>query len=374
MPFNRATLAPNQEKYVIEAMQSGHLSGDGPFTSVASKLLSDLHGGSKVLLTTSCTSALEMAGVLIGISAGDEVIVPSFTFVSTANAFALLGAKILFADIDPTTFNITAETVKPLIGPNTKAIVPVNYGGAPAVTPDLVELASRYQLKIIEDNAHGLFGRHGSAPLGTLSEISTLSFHETKNITSGEGGAIVVNNPELWDRAEVTREKGTNRAHFFRGMVDKYTWVDKGSSYLMSDVNAAMLLAQIEFAEVIQNRRKTTFEAYMCGLESWAQNHLVQLPAHLWNESSPAHLFPIVMQSLKDRTELIEHARTLGVSLAFHYVPLHDSPGGRKFGEVRTDMSVTNRVSECLVRLPLFSDATQGDADRVLDALTSFRV
>lgn len=313
-----------------------------------------------------------MAGVLIGISAGDEVIVPSFTFVSTANAFALLGARILFADIDPTTFNITAETVRPLIGPNTKAIVPVNYGGAPAVTPDLVELASRYQLKIVEDNAHGLFGSTERGPLGTESDLSTLSFHETKNITSGEGGAIVINDESLWEKAEIVREKGTNRSQFFRGMVDKYTWVERGSSYLMSDVNAALLLAQLQFRDEIQYRRKSVFDLFFNALEGWGERVGAALPGHLWNNRSSSHLFPVLMQSLEQRSRLIQYAKSNGVQLAFHYVPLHNSPGGLKYGRSDEHLEVTQEVADCLVRLPVFSDMTLREAERVIEVVTSF--
>jgi len=281
VPFNRATVAPRQVEYVQEAFASGHLSGDGPFTKRASQHLSELHNGSKVLLTTSCTSALELSALLLGLQPGDEVIVPSFTFVSSANAFVIMGATIVFAEIERETLSISARTVEHLITSRTRAIVAVNYGGAPSVTAELVELASKHDIVIIEDNAHGLFGSHDGKPLGTQAALSTLSFHETKNITCGEGGALVINDPKFAERAEIIREKGTNRSQFFRGMIDKYTWVDKGSSYLMSDINAAVLLAQLEHSGIIQQRRQSAFEYYMNELEGWASEIGAVLPHHL---------------------------------------------------------------------------------------------
>jgi dTDP-4-amino-4,6-dideoxygalactose transaminase len=361
-----------QGTYVNEAFQSGHLSGDGPFTKRASQVLSDLHGRSKVLLTTSCTSALELSALLLDLQPGDEVIVPSFTFVSSANAFVIMGAQIVFAEVEPDTFSISTRTVEKLITPRTKAIVAVNYGGHPSVTDDLVALAAQHSIMIIEDNAHGLFASDEGIPLGTKSALSTLSFHETKNITCGEGGALVINDPSLIERAEIIREKGTNRSLFFRGMIDKYTWVDKGSSYLMSDVNAAILAAQLEHAEIIQQRRHQAFRLYMEGLADWANKVGARLPHHLAGENRPAHLFPILMPSLKSRTELIEFAKTHNVQLTFHYVPLHHSPGGEKFGRYTGDFSDTENISNALVRLPLFSDLVSRDSSRVIEVLLEF--
>lgn len=373
VPFNRPTIAPNEESYVLQAIQSGRLSGDGPFTQRASRVLSEIHNGSKVLLTTSCTSALEMAGLLLDIGPGDEVIVPSFTFVSSANAFVLHGATVVFAEVDPATLNIKAESVAPLVNKKTKAIVTVNYGGYPSVTDDMLSLSQERGIPIIEDNAHGLFGASSGAALGTRSSISTLSFHETKNITCGEGGAIVVNDDSLRDRAEVIREKGTNRSQFFRGMVDKYTWTDKGSSYLMSEINAALLLSQLEFSSVIQQRRRNVFQIYMKNLREWASVRGANLPLHLDNEDSPCHLFPILMSSLQQRTLLIEKAQHLGVSLAFHYVPLHSSPAGQRFGRTAGPLAHTEQIADTLVRLPLYSDMTEEEAERVLAVLLSLQ-
>ena len=372
VPFNRPTIAPQQSAYVNEAFHGGHLSGDGPFTKKASQVLSDLHGGSKVLLTTSCTSALELSALLLDLQPGDEVIVPSFTFVSSANAFVIMGATIIFAEVERETLSISTKTVQHLITPRTKAIVAVNYGGAPSVTQDLIDLAAAHKVLIIEDNAHGLFASHEGNPLGTQSALSTLSFHETKNITCGEGGALVINDPNLIERAEIIREKGTNRSQFFRGMIDKYTWVEKGSSYLMSDINAAVLLAQLEHADVIQQRRQEAFVSYMVGLKDWADSIGAKLPTHLHRDDRPFHLFPVLMPNLNARTQLIDFAKRKDVFLTFHYVPLHHSPGGETFGRYSDDFTNTQNLSDTLVRLPLFSDMESRDSSRVMEVLLEF--
>jgi len=374
IPFNRPTIAPMQTDYVNEVFQSGFLSGDGPFTKKASLALSALHGGSKVLLTTSCTAALELSAILLDLRPDDEVIVPSFTFVSSANAFIVMGASVVFAEVERETFSISARTVEHLITPRTKAIVAVNYGGAPSVTQELVDLAAAHDIMIIEDNAHGLFGFHENKPLGTQSSLSTLSFHESKNITCGEGGALVINDPMLIDRAEIIREKGTNRSLFFRGMIDKYTWVEKGSSYLMSDINAAVLTAQLEHAPVTQNRRSSIFTIYMEALSDWANSISADLPHHLHKKERPFHLFPILMPSLFSRTQLIEHAKNQGVNLTFHYVPLHTSPGGLRYGRCQDDMSLTNQISDTIVRLPLYSDLTNDAIEKTIETLLDFKI
>ena len=372
IPFNRPTIAPMQAAYVNEAFQSGHWSGDGPFTKRTSQVLSDLHGGSKVLLTTSCTSALELSALLLDLQPGDEVIVPSFTFVSSANAFVIMGATVVFAEIERETLSISVRTVEHLINPRTRAIVAVNYGGAPSVTQELVGLADAHNIIIIEDNAHGLFASHEGNPLGTQSALSTLSFHETKNITCGEGGALIINDQKFIERAEIIREKGTNRSLFFRGMIDKYTWVEKGSSYLMSDINAAVLLAQFEFSETIQQRRRDAFNLYMVQLKSWADSIGATLPTHLHRDDRPFHLFPILMPNLNSRTRLLNFAKSKDVLLTFHYVPLHNSPGGEKFGRFTDEFSNTNKISDTLIRLPLFSDIDNSDALQVLDVVLEF--
>jgi len=374
VPFNRPTVAPQQLEYVNQAFSNGHLSGDGPFTARASKMLSELHNGSKVLLTTSCTSALELSAILLDLQVGDEVIVPSFTFVSSANAFVIMGANIVFAEVESKTLSISVRTVEQLITSRTKAIVAVNYGGHPSVTDELVALAKLHNIMIIEDNAHGLFAYDEGIPLGTKSALSTLSFHETKNITCGEGGALVINDSTLIERAEIIREKGTNRSLFFRGMIDKYTWVDKGSSYLMSDINAAVLTAQLEFVHTIQKRRRTAFMTYIESLDNWANKIGATLPHHLNREDRSSHLFPILMPDLETRTHLIEHAKESEVVLTFHYVPLHDSPGGKKFGISSGSFRTSERISDTLVRLPLFSNINNEHTERVIDVLSSFKI
>ena len=373
VPFNRATVATKQVDYVSESMRSGQIAGDGPFTKKASTLLSKLHENKPVLLTTSCTSALEMCALLLNISEGDEVIVPSFTFVSSANAFALLGAKIVFVDIDPTTWNLDVNEVRIAIGPKTKAIVAVNYAGIASVTSDLLQIAHDAGVPIVEDNAHGLFAQADGRALGTSSAISTLSFHETKNVTCGEGGALVINDPSLVDRAEIIREKGTNRSQFFRGMIDKYTWTDKGSSFLISDINAAMLLAQLEDAKLIQDRRQIAFNSYMSELGVWAEKQGIALPSQLGSELSAFHMFPILMPNLESRTRLIEFAKSFNVGLAFHYVPLHSSSAGLRFGKTISNCSTTNDISDRLVRLPLFSDIKSYEIEKIIEVVSSFK-
>jgi dTDP-4-amino-4,6-dideoxygalactose transaminase len=374
VPFNRPTVAPNQLEYVSQSFASGHLSGDGPFTARASKMLSELHNESKVLLTTSCTSALELSALLLDLEPGDEVIVPSFTFVSSANAFVIMGARIVFAEVESDTLSVSIRTVEKLITSRTRAIVAVNYGGHPSVTDELVALAKQHNIMIVEDNAHGLFANDEGVPLGTKAALSTLSFHETKNITCGEGGALVINDPSLVERAEIVREKGTNRSLFFRGMIDKYTWVDKGSSYLMSDINAAVLTAQLEYAETIQKRRRTSFIDYMNHLNDWANKVGAELPHHLNREDRPSHLFPILMPDLNSRTRLIEHAKESQVFLTFHYVPLHHSPAGTEFGRITSEFHNTQQISDSLVRLPLFSDMGDTEAMRVVEVVSKFHV
>jgi dTDP-4-amino-4,6-dideoxygalactose transaminase len=372
VPFNRATVASNQEKYVLESMKSGHISGDGSFTKKATSYLSGVHKGKNVLLTTSCTSALEMCAILLEIKTGDEVIVPSFTFVSSANAFVLSGAKIVFVDIDKLTWNISPQAVKQAISPKTRAIIAVNYAGHPAVTAEMLEIAKHYGIPIIEDNAHGLFAKDNQSPLGTKSAMSTLSFHETKNVTCGEGGALVINEPNLIERAEIIREKGTNRSKYFRGAVDKYTWMDKGSSYVLSDINAAILLAQLEESNSIQIKRQEAFKKYMENLAEWALKCGALLPHHLNSPESSFHMFPVVMPDLDARTRLISTAKKLNVSAVFHYVPLHSSPGGKRFGRSASDCPNTDYISDRIVRLPLFSDIRYDEIEKVITAIQSF--
>ena len=372
IPFNRPTIAPQQLEYVTQSFSSNHLSGDGPFTKQASEMLSSLHGGSKVLLTTSCTAALELSALLLDLTPGDEVIVPSFTFVSSANAFAMMGARIIFVDIDIQTLNIDEEQVEAALSDRTRAIVAVNYGGVNSVSDSLLKKAERAGVIVIEDNAHGLFGNVSGEPLGTRSALSTLSFHETKNVTCGEGGALVINDERLIERAEVLREKGTNRSRFFRGMVDKYTWIDLGSSYLMSDINSSVLVAQLEYSDTIQSRRRDAVKTYRLGLAAWANSIGVQLQSEPTDCQVPSHLFYILMQDLDERTRFLTFTRERGVSSTFHYLPLHSSPAGQQYGSAPFGCPITEDVSNRLVRLPVFSDMSQSEADRVVDVVNEF--
>ncbi|MGD9996115.1 MAG: dTDP-4-amino-4,6-dideoxygalactose transaminase [Ilumatobacteraceae bacterium] len=372
IPFNRPTVAPGQLDLVAQAFASGHLSGDGELTKRAAALLSQIHNGSSVLLTTSCTAALELSALLLELSPGDEVIVPSFTFVSSANAFALMGARIVFVDIDPATLNLDATQALAAITPRTRAIVAVNYGGVPSVTDELISGASANGTVIIEDNAHGLFGSDRGTALGTRSALSTLSFHETKNVTCGEGGALVVNDSQFIERAEIIREKGTNRSRFFRGMVDKYTWMDVGSSYLLSDVNAGILCAQLDHRETIQSRRRSAACTYREQLADWADSNDVVMPHRAHSPGLPDHLFPLLFRDLDTRRRFLEHTRANGVATTFHYLPLHSSPAGERFGQTPFGCPVTTSVSDRLARLPLFSDITPNEVEIIVDVVRRF--
>ena len=372
IPFNRPTISPRQIEYITTSFASHHLSGDGPFTRQVSDLLSSIHDGAKVLLTTSCTAALELSALLLKLSPGDEVIVPSFTFVSSANAFAMMGARIVFVDIDPETLNLDEEQVAAALSERTKAVVAVNYGGVNSVSDVLLKMVKQAGAIVIEDNAHGLFGTANGKPLGTQSAISTLSFHETKNVTCGEGGALVINNEDFVERAEVLREKGTNRSRFFRGMVDKYTWIDVGSSYLLSDINASVLLSQLEYREIIQTRRASAVEAYRTNLKVWAESNVVRLQSDPAGSQSPAHLFYMLMPDLAERTRFLAFTRERGVSSTFHYLPLHSSPAGRQYGSTPFGCPNAENISDRLVRLPVFSDINQSEVAQVVDVVNEF--
>jgi len=375
IPFNRATIAPYQLEYVAETFESAHLAGDGAFTRRAASTLQTLHGGDcTVLLTTSCTAALELSALLLDLQPGDEVIVPSFTFVSSANAFAVMGARIVFVDIEPDTLNLSLEQVAAVIGPRTRAIVAVNYGGIAAVSTELLDLAETHDVIVIEDNAHGLFGRDQSGPLGSRSPLSTLSFHETKNVTCGEGGALVINDPKFVERAEIIREKGTNRSRFFRGMVDKYTWIDVGSSYLLSDINAAILCAQLDYRDTIQQRRRSTSTRYQEELAAWSDRQNVDMLHRELATAPPDHLFPILLPDLDARTRMLAYTRQHGVATTFHYIPLHDSPAGERFGTAPLGCPVSTDVSARLIRLPLFSDISDAETSAIIEVVQGFEV
>lgn len=372
VPFNRPTKTGGEQRYLDEAFASGHWSGDGPFTRRCHARLEAVHGAPKALLTTSCTHALEMAALLLDIAPGDEVIVPSFTFVSTINAFVLRGATPVFADIRPDTFNLDERRLEALIGPRTKAIVVVHYAGVGCEMDRIMAIAAAHGVPVVEDNAHGLGGAYRGRPLGTFGRLSTLSFHETKNITCGEGGALLLNDPSLVARAEVLREKGTDRSRFFRGEVDKYSWVGLGSSYLPSELLSAILLAQLEAAEEVQRARRRVWDTYAGALCEWASDAGARLPIVPDGCEQAYHMFHLLMPDETSRDELLAHMRQRGILAIFHYLPLHASEMGRRLGGRPGDCPVTEDVSRRLVRLPFYTNITPDEQDAVVDAVLQF--
>ncbi|MCB0200190.1 MAG: dTDP-4-amino-4,6-dideoxygalactose transaminase [Anaerolineae bacterium] len=369
IPFNRPCLHANELEYMAQAVGAGHASGDGPFTQKCHVLLQHSLGVRKALLTTSCTHALEMAAILLDIQPGDEVIIPDFTFVSTINAFVLRGARPVFADIRPDTLNLDETQLERLISPRTKAIVPVHYAGVGCEMDAILEIANRHGIAVVEDNAHGLFGKYKGRYLGSFGCLATQSFHETKNFTCGEGGALLINDPQHIERAEIIREKGTNRSRFFRGQVDKYTWVDIGSSYLPSDILAAFLYAQLEARDQIQASRQRIWHYYNDHLQAWAAANNVRLPIVPAHCEQPFHMFYLLLPSLEQRQALIEHLKGHGILSVFHYLPLHLSDMGRKFGGQPGDCPVTEDVSDRLLRLPFYNDLTEADQTSVCAAI-----
>lgn len=370
--FNVPFVAPRTADYLAESLASRALCGDGPFTRRATAALAELVGGRETLLTTSCTHALELAWLLLELVPGDEVIMPSFTFVSTANAVALRGAIPVFVDIRADTLNLDERLVESAITPRTRAICVVHYGGVACAMDELNAIADRHGLAVIEDNAHGLGGSYRGQPLGTLGLMAAQSFHETKNLQCGEGGALVLQNELLSERAEIIREKGTNRSRFIRGAIDKYTWVDVGSSYLPSDLLAALLLAGLDDFHAIQVERKRVWAAYESGLASWAKSLGVQTPVVPPGCEHPAHLYQLVFPAGGQQTSFIAHLAAQGIQSAFHYLPLHDSTAGLRFGRLGTPCPVTDTVSASLVRLPLHPGLGAADVDRVIAATQTF--
>lgn len=373
IPFNVPTQVGTELTYITQSIQSTRISGDGAFTHKCHQLLESTLGVDKVLLTTSCTHALEMAALLLKIQPGDEVIVPSFTFVSTINAFVLRGARPVFGDIRPDTLNLDESKLEALITPRTKAIVPVHYGGVACEMDQISALAAHYDIAVIEDNAHGLYARYKGRALGALGVMATQSFHETKNFTCGEGGALLINDDRYRETAEIIREKGTNRSRFFRGQVDKYTWVDVGSSYLPSDMLAAYLYAQLEARVLIQHKRQALWDTYAEQLRPWAEKHGIQLPVVPAHCDQAYHLFYLLMPSLPVRTAFINYLKAKEIQSVFHYLPLHTSQMGQEFGWQTGDCPVTESVSDRLVRLPFYTNMTMTDLDRVIDAILAFR-
>ena len=370
--FNKPSLIGSEFQYVQQAIEDRHISGDGYFTRQCHALLESELSVPKALLTTSCTHALEMAALLLDLHPGDEFIVPAFTFVSTVNAFVLRGARPVFIDIRPDTLNLDESQLERLITPRTKAIVVVHYAGVGCEMESILEIAGRYGIPVVEDNAHGLFGKYRGRFLGTFGCLATQSFHETKNFTCGEGGAVLINDPTLIERAEILREKGTNRSRFFRGQVDKYTWVDVGSSYLPSDILAAFLYAQLEARVQIQASRKRIWEFYENTLQDWATASQVRLPIVPEYCEQPYHMYYLLAPGLEYRTALIGYLKSKSILSVFHYLPLHLSEMGLKFGGRPGDCPVVERVSDQLLRLPFYNTLTEGEQMDVVEALHNF--
>jgi dTDP-4-amino-4,6-dideoxygalactose transaminase len=374
IPFNKPAYLGTEETYIAEVLKSGHLSGDGAFTRKCHAILEQVLGVQKTLLTTSCTHALEMAAMLLEIGPGDEVIIPSFTFVSTVNAFVLHGATPVFIDVRPDTLNLDESKLEALITPRTRAVVPVHYAGVGCEMDTIGAICNKHHLSIVEDNAHGLFGKYKGQWLGTFGALATQSFHETKNISCGEGGALLINDPALNERAEIIREKGTNRSRFFRGQVDKYSWVDVGSSYLPSEALAAILFAQLEAREKIQARRGEIWHRYNRELKDWAERNQVRLPIIPEYSDQPYHMFYMLLPDLQTRTRFIQSLRDKGIYSVFHYLPLHLSDMGLKFGGKVGDCPVTEDISDRLVRLPLFFNLEEKDQDYVIETITQINL
>lgn len=369
--FNKPYSSLGEIKNIIDSIERGKISGDGYYTELCNNWFGDKYNV-KSLLTHSCTAALEMAAILLDLKVGDEVIMPSYTFVSTANAFVLRGAVPVFVDIRPDTLNIDEEKIEAAITNKTKAIVPVHYAGVACEMNKIMEIAKKYNLYVIEDAAQAFASTYKGRRLGTIGDLGALSFHETKNIISGEGGAVFINNPALYERAEIIREKGTNRSRFFRGEVDKYTWVDVGSSYLPSDMIAAFLYHQLENSHDINNRRIELWYKYNEFFEKYEKAGLIRRPIIPNGLEHNAHMYYLLFNSLEDRTEFIDFLKQNGILSVFHYIPLHSSPAGLKYGKTPFDMKVTDKISETLVRVPLFYELTKEDLDFIFERIDSF--
>jgi dTDP-4-amino-4,6-dideoxygalactose transaminase len=372
IPFNRVGLLGDELDLVRQAAENGHIGGDGPFTRRGEQLLEEELEGARVLLTTSCTHALELAALLLEVGPEDEVVLPSFTFVSGANAFALRGAKLVFADVRPDTLNLDEAQLPELVTDRTRAIVPTHYGGVGCELDEICAIAEAAGAAVVEDNAHGLFGRYRGRPLGTFGVLAAQSFHETKNVTCGEGGALVVNDPSLVERAEILREKGTNRKKFLRGQIDKYTWIDVGSSWVQSELLAAFLVAQLEARDRIQDARRRVWERYAASLGDWADERGVALPVVPAHCDQAFHMFYVLLGSFEERAALIEHLRARGILAVFHYQPLHLSEMGRALGGRAGQCPVTEDVVGRLLRLPFYTGLSEPDQDEVVEALRAF--
>ena len=372
IPFNRADIGKHDLELLSESISAGHISGNGPFTKQAEARITEILGNDKTLLTTSCTHALEMAALLLRLQPGDEVIVPAFTFVSTASAFMLYGAKPIFVDVRQDTLNIDIDQVEAAITSRTKAICVVHYGGIACEMERLVKISRDHNLVLIEDNAHGLFAKYKGKYLGTFGALATQSFHETKNITCGEGGALIINDPSLSERAEILREKGTDRTKFLRGQVDKYTWVDVGSSWVISDLLAAILYGQLLRADEIYLQRIKIWSRYHNELESWASSNSVIAPTVPDGCEHTGHVYHLRFQRGIQRDKFIEHLKNLGIYAVFHYQPLHLSTVGRSIGGKDGQFPITENAGDCLIRLPLFNTMSEVEQTHVIESVKSF--
>jgi len=369
IPFNRPYKTGDEAGYIEQALANGVLSGNGPFGQRCEGELERMTGTRRALLATSCTSALEIAAMLLDLEPGDEVIMPSYTFVTTATSVARTGAKPVFVDIRDDTLNLDERLIADAITPQTKAIAPVHYAGVGCDMSAIMDLAAQHGLAVVEDAAQGVMADIDGKPLGTFGDLAAVSFHETKNLTCGEGGALYINNPSMIERAEILREKGTNRAQFFRGAVDKYTWVDTGSSYVLSDLNAAYLWAQIEHAEEITDRRLDIWQRYYDAFADLEAEGLLRRPHIPEGYRHNAHMFYIILPTARQRDDMLRVMRQNRIGAVFHYVPLHTSPAGRKLGRPHGELAVTDDLSARLVRLPLFTSMTDDETDRVIDGV-----
>ena len=372
IPFNKPPYIGKESEYVLDAVNKGHISGDGEYTNKCAKKLEEFSGTKRVLLTTSCTHATEMAALLSEIKPGDEVIMPSYTFVSTADAFVLRGATPVFVDIRPDTMNIDETLIEDAITSKTKAIVPVHYAGVGCEMDTIMDIARRHNLTVIEDAAQAIASTYKGKALGTFGDFGCYSFHETKNISMGEGGALLIQNEDMIEPAEIIREKGTNRAKFFRGQIDKYTWVNYGSSYLPSDMNAAYLWAQLENIDIIQKKRLSVWNRYREGLSELEKKEYIEFGVIPDECTNNAHMFYIKVRDLETRTELISYLKEKGIMAVFHYVPLHSAPAGRKFGRFNGEDRYTTKESERLIRLPLFYSIADEEVNFIIEIVKEF--
>ncbi len=372
IPFNVPPYVGTELKYVKQAVENHKICGDGPFTKKCHTWLEENLPCQKALLTTSGTTALEMAAILCDLQPGDEVILPSFTFSTTATAFVLVGAKLVFVDVRPDTMNIDENKIEAAITDKTRVIVPVHYAGVACEMDTIMDIAKRHNLKVVEDAAQGVMSSYKGKALGTIGDFGCFSFHETKNYSMGEGGALIINNEEYNDRAEIIREKGTNRSRFFRGQVDKYTWVDYGSSYLPSDMNAAYLWGQLEVADEINDNRLASWHTYYDAFKELEEKGLVKLPTIPEECVHNAHMFYLKCRSLEERTEFISFLKENDIVPTFHYIPLHSSPAGMRFGRFDGEDEVTTSESEKLVRLPMYYNMKDSDISKVIAAVMEF--